>query len=239
MTLIVMVALTLVWVSVSNAELVAYWPLDEGTGGEIEDTTGNGHNGTFKGDPAWIDGVYGKALEFDGDDHVEVPTMADVNPESITMAMWVYFTDTSGRQDFISRNDDYAISIGGNPQDSKLWAVITTDGDWLDVGGTTQIDADTWHHVAITHDANAKTLTVYLNGEVDGEAAAPAGMQNRNGGALTIGTYENRYLKGKLDDIKIWDEALSEGEIQESMEAAAVEPTGKLSLTWGEIKVSK
>jgi len=79
-------------------------------------------------------------------------------------------------------------------------------------------------------------LILYLNGEKDGEGIATAGMEHRHGGALTIGTYQNRYLKGRLDDIKIWDEALSVEEIRESMELAPVEPTGKLNLTWGEIK---
>ena len=237
-----MMSLALIYLALatpsSDAELVAYWPLDEGTGTEIKDATGNGYDGTFKGDPAWVDGMYGKALEFDGDDHVEVPAAADVNPESITMATWVCFSDVSGRRDFISRNDDYAFSLGGNPQDGKLWAIIATAGDWLDVGGETLIEANRWYHVALTYDWGTKMLTLYLNGEKDGEGRATAGMEHRHGGALTFGTYQNRYLKGKLDDIKIWDEALSVEEVRQSMELALVEPTGKLSLTWGGIKDS-
>jgi hypothetical protein len=220
----------------SDAELVAYWPLDEGTGAEIKDATGNGYDGTFKGDPTWIDGMYGKALEFDGDDYLEVPDAANIKPESITMATWVYFSDVSGRQDFISRDDDYAFSLGGNPRDGKLWAIITTAGDWLDVEGGTLIEVNRWYHVALTYDWGTKMLTLYLNGEKDGEGRATAGMEHRRGGPLTIGTFQDRYLKGKLDDIKIWDEVLSVEEIRESMELMPVEPAGKLSFTWGEIK---
>jgi hypothetical protein len=222
--------------TVSNAELVAHWNLDEGNGEEIKDVTGNGYDGIFKGDPVWVDGVYGKALEFDGDDHVEVPGVKDINPESITMATWVYFDDVTGRRDFLSRNDDYAFSLGGNPRDGKLWAIITTAGDWLDVGGATSIAVNKWYHVALTYSATTKMLTLYLNGEKDGEDAAPSGMEHRHGGSLTLGTYQNRYLEGKLDDIKIWDEALSPEEIKQSMEAASVEPDEKLSITWGSIK---
>jgi hypothetical protein len=54
---------------------------------------------------------------------------------------------------------------------------------------------------------------------------------------LTLGTFKDRYLKGKLDDIKIWDESLSLQQIKESMAPAAIEPADKLSLTWGEIKL--
>jgi hypothetical protein len=234
LVLMAAVGLTVSCAFSADTELVAYWPLDAGTGTGIEDVTGNGYDGTFAGDPTWVDGVYGKALEFDGDDHVVVPDAANIKPESITMATWVYFSDVSGRQDFISRDDDYAFSIGGNPQDGKLWAVITTAGDWLDVGGKTTIETSKWYHVALTYDADTKMLTLYLNGEKDGEGSAPSGMEHRRGGPLTIGTFQARYLKGRLDDIKIWDEALAVGKIRESM--AQVEPTGKLSCTWGCIK---
>jgi hypothetical protein len=240
--LMAVAGLTLIYlasgISSSEAGLVAYWPLDEGKGTEIEDATGNGFNGTFKGDPAWVDGIYGKALEFDGDDYVEVPDAANIKPESITMATWVYFDDVSGRRDFISRDDDYAFSLGGNPGDGKLWAVITTAGDWLDVGGETQIETSKWYHVALTYDRGTKVLTLYLDGKVDGEGSAPAGMEHRRGGSLTIGTFEARYLKGKLDEIKIWDEALPVEEIRESMKPATVESAGKLVAAWAEIKAN-
>jgi len=239
-TLMAVAGLTLIYlasgIGSSEAGLVAYWPLDEGKGTEIEDATGNGFDGTFKGDPAWVDGIYGKALEFDGDDYVEVPDAANIKPESITMATRVYFDDVSGRQDFISRNDDYAFSLGGNPGDGKLWAVITTAGDWLDVGGETSVETGKWYHVALTYDRGTKVLTLYLDGKVDGEGSAPAGMEHRRGGSLTIGTFEARYLKGKLDEIKIWDEALPVEEIRESMKPATVEPAGKLVTAWAEIK---
>jgi len=240
--LMAVAGLTLIYlasgISSSEAGLVAYWPLDEGEGTEIEDATGNGFNGAFKGDPAWVDGMYGKALEFDGDDYVEVPDAANIKPESITMATWVYFDDVSGRRDFISRNDDYAFSLGGNPKDGKLWAVITTGGDWLDVGGETPVETSKWYHVALTYDQGTKVLTLYLDGKLDGEGSAPAGMEHRRGGPLTIGTFEARYLKGKLDEIKIWDEALPVEEIRESMKPATVEPAGKLVTAWAEIKAN-
>lgn len=93
-----------------------------------------------------------------------------------------------------------------------------------------------WYHVALAYDAKTNSLTLYLDGKEDGEGKAPGGMEHRRGGSLTIGTFENRHLKGRLDDIKIWDEALSVEEIKKSMEPTAVELTGKLSLTWGWIK---
>ena len=52
--------------SAVKADLVAYWRLDEGSGTTANDSTGNGNDGTFNGDPQWVEGYYGSAIEFDG-----------------------------------------------------------------------------------------------------------------------------------------------------------------------------
>lgn len=223
-------------VQISGAELVAYWPLDEGAGNEIADVNGN-FVGTFQGEPKWVEGVYGMALEFDGDDQVVVPGASEINPEEITMATWVNFDEVVGyRQDFLSRGDDYAFSLGGWEEDQTIHAIITTGGDWVDFSGQTTVEPNNWYYVALTYDADTEMVTLWLDGENDGEQKAQAGMEHRLGGSLTIGTYNDRYLKGRLDEIRIWDEALSPEEIKASMEPASVKPAGKLSLTWGEIK---
>jgi len=69
--------LVLALASVTLADLVAYWPLDEGSGDTTADLTGNGHDGTLKDGVAWETTdvhVGAAALSFDGtDDYVEVP----------------------------------------------------------------------------------------------------------------------------------------------------------------------
>lgn len=167
---VLVLSFSLFTVSASVAELVAYWPLDEGSGEEIIDATGNGFDGTFQGDPQWTEGTQGTALEFDGDDHVDVPGVADVKPASITLATWVYFNRVAGfRQDFLSRGDDYAFTLGGHEEDMRVHAVITTGGDWLDMIGDTVMEIDKWYYVALTYDDGAKMLTLYINGEVDAD----------------------------------------------------------------------
>ncbi len=229
----------------SDAELVAYWPLDEGTGTEINDVTGHGYNGTIMGNPEWVKGVVGSALEFDGDgDYVEIPGGDNINPETITVAMWVYFNGlTANRQDFFSRNDDYGIAFDDEDNGPKmLIAVMTSGGGWQVLPGKTVIEPEKgqhWYHVAMTYSADTKMFILYLNGEKEGEKSIPAGLAHRFVGFLTLGTLRNRFLYGGLDEISIWDEALSEDQIKASMEPSPVEPAGKLSLIWGEIKNSR
>ena len=50
--------------------IVGLWLFDEGKGNEVEDSTGNGYDGDMEGVFAWVDGVYGSALEFKEGDYV-------------------------------------------------------------------------------------------------------------------------------------------------------------------------
>ncbi|MBU0579479.1 hypothetical protein KJ628_05955, partial [Patescibacteria group bacterium] len=56
----------------ASADLVAHWRFDEGSGTIAADVSGNGNDGTLRGDPRWVAGVIGGALEFDGNgDYVD------------------------------------------------------------------------------------------------------------------------------------------------------------------------
>jgi len=213
--------LSFVLTSGVRAELVGWWMLDEGSGTTVHDSSGSGNDGTFSGDPQWVAGKVAGALEFDGGDYVDVPGVADINPESITLATWVYFNEVDSavmeRQDYLSRGDDYAFSLHEWAADQKIWAIVTSAGDWSVLGGQTVVEPDTWYHTAMTYDSSTQMLILYLDGEVDGELSVPGGLEHRLGGSLTIGTYNGRDLLGRLDDIKIWDEALSQVEIKSAM----------------------
>ena len=67
--------------------LVGYWRFDEGSGSIAYDYSGNGNNGTLINGPTWVDGILGKALEFDGvNDYVNIPDSSslDINGTGIT-----------------------------------------------------------------------------------------------------------------------------------------------------------
>ncbi len=50
----------------AEKDLVGLWAFDEGTGNKVKDLSGNGNDGTISG-AKWVDGKFGKALEFHGD----------------------------------------------------------------------------------------------------------------------------------------------------------------------------
>jgi len=87
----VVVALALVAGS-AQADLVGHWTFDEGEGTIAYDSSGNDHHGTLQGDPQWVTGNIGGALEFDGTgDYVEVPDSEGLHLwERFTLAAWIY-----------------------------------------------------------------------------------------------------------------------------------------------------
>ena len=73
---------------IANAHLVAYWPMDEGTGTTIGDVTGS-WDGTFTGDVTWVEGKEGMALEFPGGQNYVDCGNVDIGPD-LTLAYWCF-----------------------------------------------------------------------------------------------------------------------------------------------------
>ncbi|MHC4583283.1 MAG: LamG domain-containing protein [Planctomycetota bacterium] len=210
--------LSFVLTSEVGAELVGWWRLDDGSGTTAVDSSGAGNDGTITGDPKWVAGKVGGALSFDGGDYVTASGVTDIQPESLTLMTWVLFDSVEGgRQDYLSKDDDYAFSLHEGAADQKTHGIVTSAGGWSVVHGDTVVETDTWYHSAMTYDSGTQMLLLYLDGELDGELSVPSGIEHRRGGPLTIGTFSGRDLFGSLDDVKIMDQALSMGQIKGEM----------------------
>ena len=94
-----------------------------------------------------------------------------------------------------------------------------------------------WHHIAATYDKKEQKL--YKDGKL--VASKPnTGEMNVNANPVIIGASggKSRYFNGRIDDVRIYNNALSEDEVRENMEVrTAVNPQHKLALTWGRMKV--
>jgi len=158
--------------STAVADLVAYYPLDEGSGNTATDASGNGHNGTLNGDPRWIVGKFGQALEFPGTAGSSVD-LGTWNPsegtDQLTIALWVKWNGLSGQwQGLISKRNSW----GPAPIGEMMWfleANDTTgvlwfgrrDGGGVGSSGQTLPEGE-WQHLAITCDGT--TATMYRDG---------------------------------------------------------------------------
>ena len=212
--------LGLVLTSAAQADLVGWWRLDEGSGTTAADSSGNGNDGTLQGNPQWVTGVVGSALEFDGDgDYVNCGNDAifDIT-EEITLAVWVNANDmlNSEHNCWLGKGDNaYAIKH----QSGNYLEFFMYDGEWHSTNYSTELDSlnGDWHHMAGTFDGSE--LKFYLDGELAANLvySGTIGTATHN---VTIGENSQatgRYFDGMLDDPRIYNEALSQDDIQSIM----------------------
>lgn len=184
--------------------LVGYWPLDEGKGGIVEDVI-DWFDGELFGGLKWVDGMFGKALEFDGvDGRVVVGNYLPIFgiTENMTFSAWCYPTDTLTNRAFIVKHDTFYVGFG--EQDQLKFVVQPHD---ISVESTdNSLSLTEWYHLAVTFDG--KTMRVYINGELNSELDnnIPITPSEAN---LVIG----QGFSGIIDDIRIYNKALSQDEI--------------------------
>ncbi len=201
--------------------LLAYYRFDEGAGTSAADASGNGNNGTLFNGPVWTTGKINSALSFDGvNDYVEVPNSASINPVNfVTVSAWIYPTAPGQSNDskiIVKRhqtlaNDNYSL---GFTSGSRPEARIVIGGSMKSIYGPV-LSLNAWHHLVGVY--NGSTLKLYVNGtEVNSIAAS--GSLDTSTYPLRIGTRAvdpvNRYFKGSIDEVRVYNRALSEQEVQ-------------------------
>ncbi|MDT8301805.1 MAG: LamG domain-containing protein [Sedimentisphaerales bacterium] len=211
--LVLSVALT----GTTKAELVGWWRFDEGSGTIAYDSSGNGNDGSFNGDPQWVVGNFGGALEFDGaDDYVEVPDNESLHLwERFTLAAWIYQVESSSSRiiDKIgagTANGPHLDTHPGTTLRSCSGTCVSTAVDYT---------LEEWHHVAVTFDAG--DVKLYIDGSIEGEGIAPSPLAG-NSLSLRIGADSDgqSLFIGLIDDARVYNMALTEGEILAVMEGA-------------------
>lgn len=150
------------------------------------------------------------ALELDGvDDYVDC---GNILTTSYTKEAWVYISNPGLSNNIISggvatgRHAFWASGANGN----RLSA--GHDGNWTAVMDPNPYPLNEWHHVAVTYDAGTGDMVLYKDGQVVSSATGQAGYSNGN--QVYIGSYNTTdYLGGKIDDVRVWDYARSQTEI--------------------------
>ena len=231
---------------------VGVWLLDEGSGDTVTDFSGNGNDGEFIGDPKWIDGKFGKALHFDGqDDMVPVGKNEVLRVSEGTMMNWINMqtADDIGLSSMTIPYDDgpawdapwRSLGLGTWQGQLRYWIAINDQNREIQPGN---IDVDRWYHEAITFDG--ETRKAYLDGEL-AEAVEGAGKitYGKPTPTAVIGSASvevpRELFNGYVDEIAIFNVALSEEDINEIIDNGlkgilAVDAKGKATTTWADIK---
>jgi hypothetical protein len=242
-----MVFLMLAWSINSHAanQLVLHLSFDEGAGSIAKDSSKLKNDCTLKGNPKWIDGKFGKALELDGATWGEV---ADSDSLDLTGAMtieaWVkMYGGGEGTQSAVEKGSawiDGEYNLAALYSNGTILQMKDLPEECNDDNVGSSIQDNNWHFLVGMWDGG--TIKLYIDGKLDKEMAC-AGTLLINNEPLFIGARggTQRFLIGALDEIKIYNYALSEAEIAMDMQfpVAAVEPNGKLATTWSMIKAQK
>jgi hypothetical protein len=218
---------SLILTNTASAELVGWWKLDDGSGSTAFDSSGKGNDGTLEGDPQWVDGKLGGALEGDGTgDYIRIPHSDSLDiSDAVTVALWVYggippdqimCKGTGGGAwvaSYSFRIDDNASYV----RQINFRGRIGTNADALN--SSSPIPQDEWTHIAITFDVSAagNNQKIYINGQPDAESRSENPLSSNTDdlllGADAYGT-TRWHWQGMLDDIRIYNQALPEGQIQ-------------------------
>ena len=211
--------------------LVAAYGFDEGSGTAVSDASGRGNTGTING-AAWTpEGRFGAALSFNGTDNVVlIPSSASLNlSAAMTLEAWVRPSANQTDWRAIVQKDVDAYYLYASSDDPLFpYGGGNIGGVDNGVGSNTAIAVGAWAHVAMTYDG--AQLRIWVNGV---EAAAPrakSGAIETNTNLLRIGGVggafpEGHYFQGLIDEVRIYNRALSEAEIQADMNAL-VQPFG-------------
>ncbi|MHC4324932.1 MAG: LamG domain-containing protein, partial [Planctomycetota bacterium] len=200
-----------------DPSLMGWWSFD----GHTNDVSGNGRHGTINGDPSFLVGVFGLALEFDGDDYVTIEGYKGVlgtNPLSI--ACWIKTTNTATQQII-----HYGTDIGGQ----RIEFRIQSDEFRLSNGNgnarsTTAVTDGEWHHVVVTLPENSliDDARFYLDGEPDTltRSDADSWFDVVADWDVTIGyrlARNDRPFIGSIDEVAIYDKVLTQEEVLQIM----------------------
>ena len=226
-----------------DEELLLYLPFNEGKGDAMEDFSPHGNDGELTGDADWVDGKFDKALEFGAAGEVKSPYI-ELNEKSFTVTMWVKPALSGGDQQCVFSQ------MQANAQNTSLHYRIYTNGTVRmgfygnDLDAPAAVDADEWAHITFWLDVDGKSRQIYINGESVVEDAGKAGIEYLgNAGDTIVGSWgtSGQRFNGIIDEVMVWDRALSENDIERSMEDLStfpVDPADKLATTWGSVKAS-
>lgn len=190
--------------------LVGYWKLDEPNRSDAcIDSSGNGHTGTAYGTTV-VDGKIDRARSFNGNgDYIDIPAINI--PHAITVAAWIY------SENFLQ----HTFIIAKNPINTQWALIIEGKGlmKWRGGGVETNVVCDmpasgAWHHVVARQEGTTGSL--YVDGVRRASGTLPA--IGNGAGSISFGRFnsgDHWYFNGQIDEVRIYNRALSDKEISE------------------------
>ena len=205
--------------------LVASYSFEEGTGTIANDASGNNNKGTLSNATWTTSGKYGKALSFNGTSSVvNIPDAASLRLTSaMTVEAWVYPTAAGSVWRTVVMKEvtgELAYALYANEDVNVPAAYVRIGSTSQRVGGTSTLPLNTWTHLAATYSSGS--LRIYTNGVLVSTQALTGSIASSTR-PLRIGgnTIWGEYFAGSIDEVKVYNRALSVTEIAADMAGAA------------------
>ena len=211
---------------------IVYYSFDE-LDATVVDESGNGYDGTPQGAIALsADGFSGSSYQFDGSD-TRIELQRPIQ-DSFTLTGWLKAA-TPGLDGTMAFHGSglFWSDVGGSANDfvvavlgSKLSFNVGNPNTTVTSGGN--IVTVEWVHVAAVRDVAASAISVYINGTLDTRINHTNGESLTRNPLVVIGgnPLDNRYYTGLIDEVKFFDTALSERDIQGAMAGADTTQAG-------------
>ena len=189
--------------------MVGWWPGD----GNADDIVGGNH-GTPQGDATFATGMVGEAFSLDGDgDWVELvgAEALSLTNSSFTVDAWVNLSNPRHQDPVLGtrsnvRNEGLALTAAWHDQHPLM-------SFWFnDLGGTAVISANTWYHLAWRYTKSTGEQAIFVNGTLDVSATGHEPFEGT--GTVYIGRDSGRPFTGLIDEVEIFNRALSDAEIK-------------------------
>jgi len=196
--------------------------------GDADDASGIGNDGTVNGATFTASGKFGGAYSFDGsNDHIAADNVDDmITDYPLTISAWVRTTsDTWGSVASLADSSsetsyvDIHIQPGGTPL-----AIVRTDSSFDAALSSETINDGTWHNIVAVY-TSSNQRDFFVDGELKASNTVnkpfPA-LNNFNIGRLGR-LSDTNYFLGEIDDVAVWNRALSAGEIESIYDSSSIQ----------------
>ncbi len=250
------------------ANLIGAWNLNDGSGSNLGDSSGNLVTGTTVGNPAWVAGFEdpgNTALQFNGTNQsASVGTATTLRASAFTLELWfkraaggvtvgtgnggvtAFPLITKGRAEAETQAADVNYFLGINTagrlvadfEEAQTGASPSANHPITGTGVVLATDTG-WHHAAATYDGT--TWRLYLDGLPDGSVAVGQPANALNNVITAIGTTLNAgtaptgpvgFFSGTIDEVRIWNVARSQAQIQAAKDTEITAPAANLIGAW-------
>lgn len=195
--------------------LVGYWSLD---GGVAVDNSGNGNNGSITGSPTTVAGVSGSALQFDGtNDWIDLAGLTLNGVSSLSYSVW--FCANSVQDGDIIGPDGWGndlVRLVYDSANTRFRATMRWGTDTSYNLYSSSITTSQWYHLVVTADIANSKFKFYVDGSLIDSVSIDSTGTYSNTNDYSIGRdYDNAYVDGRIDEVRIYSKALTATEVEE------------------------